>query len=107
MKFSELVSQETPANVGLCNLLSLENLSTKIYFLKNTSGNLIFNGMCLQELSVKQKFEDLSRCLSWFVIGLFGSLLFVLYSSGQVATSRALSRLHIQLFFLNKFQGGG
>ena len=28
--------------------------------------------------------------------------------SGQAATSRALSRLHIQLFFLKKkFQGGG
>ena len=32
----------------------------------------------------------------------------MLYSSGQAATSRALSRLHIQLFFLNKkFQGSG
>ena len=32
----------------------------------------------------------------------------MLYSSGQAATSRALSRLNIQLFFLNnKFQGGG
>ena len=63
--------------------------------------------MCSQGLSVKQTFEDFS-CLSWFVHGLFGSLLFVLYSSGQAATSRALSRLHIQLFFLNKkFQGGG
>ena len=47
------------------------------------------------------------RCLSWFVLGLFGSLLFRLYSSGQAARSQALSRLHIQLFFLNKFQGGG
>ena len=52
--------------------------------------------------------EVLSQCLSWFVLGLIGSLLFVLYSSEQVAMSRALSRLHIQLFFLNKkFQGGG
>ena len=50
----------------------------------------------------------LKTCLSWFVFGLFGSLLFVLYSSGQAATSQALSRLHIQLFFLiRKFQGGG
>ena len=32
----------------------------------------------------------------------------MLYSSEQAATSRALSRLHIQLFFLNKkFQGSG
>ena len=32
----------------------------------------------------------------------------MLYSSVQAATSRALSRLHIQLFFLDKkFQGGG
>ena len=45
--------------------------------------------------------------LSWFVLGLLGSLLFELYSSGQAAMSRALSQLHIQLFFLNKFQGGG
>ena len=36
-------------------------------------------------------FEDLS-CLSWFALGLFGSLLFVLYSSGQVATSQVLSQ---------------
>ena len=47
-------------------------------------------------------FEDLSWCLSWFVLGLFSSLLFVLYSSGQVATSRSLSRLHIKSFFLNE-----
>ena len=32
----------------------------------------------------------------------------MLYSSGQAATLRALSRLHIQLFFLiKKFQGSG
>ena len=32
----------------------------------------------------------------------------MLYSSGQAATSQALSPLHIQLFFLRKkFQGGG
>ena len=32
----------------------------------------------------------------------------MLYSSRQAATSRALSRLHIQLFFPDKkFQGGG
>ena len=31
-------------------------------------------------------------------LGLYGSLLFVLYSSGQAATSRALSRLHIAIF---------
>ena len=31
----------------------------------------------------------------------------MLYSSGQAATSQALPRLHIQLFFLNKkFEGG-
>ena len=49
-----------------------------------------------------------TRCLSSCVLGLFGSLLFVPYSSGQAATSRALSQLHTQLFFLNKeFQGGG
>ena len=42
---------------------------------------------------------------TWFVQ--FTSLC-ALYSSGQAATSRALSRLYIQLFFLNKkFQGGG
>ena len=107
MKFSEQVSQETPANAGFCNQLSLENVLTKIYFLKNISFDLIFNGMCSQGLSVQQTFEDLSLCLSWFVLGLFGSLLFLLYSSGQAATSQALSQLHIQLFFLNKFQAGG
>ena len=32
----------------------------------------------------------------------FGSLLFVLYSSGEAAMSRALSRLYIQLFFQHK-----
>ena len=37
-----------------------------------------------------------------------GSLPFVLYSSGQAATSRALSRLHIELFFQSKkFYKGG
>ena len=37
-----------------------------------------------------------------------GSLPFVLYSSGQAATSRALSRLQIQLFFQSKkFYKGG
>ena len=41
-------------------------------------------------------------------LGLYLLAWFVLYSSGQVATSPALSRLHIQLCFLNKkFQGGG
>ena len=30
---------------------------------------------------------EVSQCLSWFVLGLFGSVLFVLYSSGQAATS--------------------
>ena len=30
--------------------------------------------------------------------GLFGSLLFVLYSSGQAATSRALSQFYIVIF---------
>ena len=40
---------------------------------------------------------------TWFVR--FTSL--VLYSSGQGVTSRAFSRLHIQLFYLNKkFPGG-
>ena len=108
MKFSEQVLQETPANAGFCNQLSLENVSTKRYILENISFDLIFNGTCSQGLSVQQKFEDLSRCLSWFVLRLFGSLLFELYSSGQAATSRASSRLHIHLFFLNKkFQGGG
>ena len=47
---------------------------------------------------------DFILICAWFV----GSLLFVLYSSEQVATLRALSGLHIQLFFQNKkFQGGG
>ena len=38
--------------------------------------------------------------------GLFSSLLFMPYSSGQAAMSQALSQLHIQLFFL-MFQGDG
>ena len=63
--------------------------------------------MCSQELSVQPMSEDLS-CLFWFVLGLFNSLLFVPYSSVQATMSRALSRLHIELFFLDKkFQGGG
>ena len=48
------------------------------------------------------------KCITEVCLGLFGSLLFVLYSSKQAAKSRALSRLHMQLFFLiEKFQGGG
>ena len=40
----------------------------------------------------------------WFV----ASLLFVIFSSGKMSASRALSRLYIQLFFQNKkFQEGG
>ena len=38
------------------------------------------------------------KCITEVCLGLFGSLLFVLYSSGQAATSRALSRLHIVIF---------
>ena len=51
-KFSEQVSQETPANAGFCNKLSLEKVSTKIYFSKYISFDLIFNDMCSQGLSV-------------------------------------------------------
>ena len=41
---------------------------------------------------------------AWFV----GSLLFVIFSSGKMSTSRALSRLYVQLFFENeKFEEGG
>ena len=40
--------------------------------------------------------------LSWFVLDFFGSLLFVLYSSGRAAMSQALSQLHIPLIFQNK-----
>ena len=62
----------------------------------------------LRDYVYNRRLKTFHDVLSWFVLGLFDSLLFVLYSSGQAATSRALSRLHIQLFFLNKkFQGGG
>ena len=37
MKFSEQLSQETPVNANFCNCLSLENVSTKIYFSKTIS----------------------------------------------------------------------
>ena len=41
---------------------------------------------------------------TWFV----GSLLFVIFLSGKMSPSSALSRLHMQFFFQNKkFQDGG
>ena len=88
-----------PASAISCHW---EMFQPKRYFLKDISFDLIYNGMCSQGLTVWQKFEDLSQYLSWFVLGLFASLLFVLYSSGQGVIAQALSLLHIQLFFLNK-----
>ena len=104
MKFLEQVSQETPANAGFCNQLSLENVSTKIYFLKNISFDLIFNGMCSQGLSVQQKCEDLSRCLSWWFVRFTSLRALFIWADGNVTSSLD----YTQLFFLIKtFQGGG
>ena len=45
MKFSAELSQNTPANDGFCNSLSLlENVSTKIYFSKNITFD--FSDLC-------------------------------------------------------------
>ena len=44
MNFSGQLLRETPANAGFCNWLSLENVSTKIYFSKNISFD--FSHLC-------------------------------------------------------------
>ena len=44
MKFSEQLSQTLPSNCGFCTKLSLENVSTEIYFSKRISIN--FSHLC-------------------------------------------------------------
>ena len=98
MKFSEKVSQETPGNVVAGKCFD-QNIFFKKYLIQFDIQWHVLPGIkCITRLKT---FHDVH-------LGLFGPLLFVVYSSGQVTTSRALPRLHIQLFFLSKkFQEGG
>ena len=109
MKFPEQVSQETPASeksrlLGL--VVAGKCFYQKIFFKKylirfDIQWHVLAGIKCITD--GWRPFMMLTLVCTWFV----RSLLFVLYSSGQVKVI-ALSRLHIQLFFLNKtFQGGG
>ena len=61
-RFHKKLRRMPACAISCCwKMFQLKDIFYKISF------DLIFNGMCSQELSVQQTFEDLSWCLCWFV----------------------------------------
>ena len=102
-KFHKKLPRMSASAISCCwKMFQPKDIFFKISF------DLYIQWHVLPGIKWQQTFKGLSWCLSWFALGLFSFLLFMLYSSVQAAMSRALSRLHIKLFFLDKkFQGGG